>query len=181
MFVELLSLLLLVSPLSRLFLLRNCAVPRLLLLLLPQLSFLRGNPAAPNSFFPAKATPNYSSKSLNHTCVSLIEPTVRPAMSESAHPLGTPPATATPTSTAADEQPALSAKLNNSVVNAVNDATRDTKFGPGAGQAFFSTGLGACAPRSPGNIRRPVIARSVQDPAVVVQAATYWQVKYKSQ
>ncbi|KAG9185265.1 hypothetical protein G6011_07809 [Alternaria panax] len=102
-------------------------------------------------------------------------------MSESAHSLGTPPATDTSTPTAADEQPALPARLNNPVKDPVNDATRDPNFVPGAGQGFFSTGLGVRTPRSLGDIRPPVIARSVQDPAAVVQAASYWQIKYKSQ
>ncbi|KAL1792765.1 hypothetical protein ACET3X_009272 [Alternaria dauci] len=100
-------------------------------------------------------------------------------MSESVHLLGTPPATDTPTPIAAGEP--LLTEPNRPVVDPINDATRDPKFGPGAGQAFFSTGLGARAPRSLGDIRPPVIARSVQDPAFVVQAASYWQIKYKSQ
>jgi hypothetical protein len=102
-------------------------------------------------------------------------------MSESAQPLGSPPNTDTPIPTAVDEQPAPQAKMNNSVADPVNHMTRNPKFGPGVGQAFFSTELGARAPRSLDSICTPVIARSVQDPAVVVQAATYWQTKYKSQ
>ncbi|KAB2103305.1 hypothetical protein AG0111_0g8361 [Alternaria gaisen] len=102
-------------------------------------------------------------------------------MSVSVHPVGTPPATDTSTPMTAGKQSALLTKLNNPVGDPVNDATRDPKFGPGAGQAFFSTGLGARAPRSLGDNCPPVIARSVQDPAVVAQAASYWQVKYKSQ
>ncbi|OWY45005.1 hypothetical protein AALT_g3870 [Alternaria alternata] len=102
-------------------------------------------------------------------------------MSVSVHPVGTPPATDTSTPMTAGKQSALLTKLNNPVGDPVNDATRDPRFGPGAGQAFFSTGLGARAPRSLGDNCPPVIARSVQDPAVVAQAASYWQVKYKSQ
>jgi hypothetical protein len=102
-------------------------------------------------------------------------------MSESAHLLGTPLATDTPNPTATDEQPAPPAKMNNSVVDPVNHATKDPKFGPGVGQAFFSTGLGARAARSLDPTCTSVITRSVQGPAVVVHAATYWQTKYKSQ
>jgi hypothetical protein len=102
-------------------------------------------------------------------------------MSDTAHPLGTPPPTDTPTATVADEQSAPPNSMSDFVVCPVNHATRDPKFSPGVGQAFFSTELGARAPRSLGPIRMPVISRSVQDPAAVVQAATYWQTKYKSQ
>ena len=103
-------------------------------------------------------------------------------MSDTAQPPGTPP-TAADTSTAisADEQPASPTDMNNTVVDPINHATRDPKFSPGVGQAFFSTELGTRAPRSLGPIRAPVIARSVQGPAAVVQAATHWQVKYKNQ
>ncbi|KAI0584888.1 RRM-1 multi-domain protein [Pyrenophora tritici-repentis] len=64
------------------------------------------------------------------------------------------------------------------VQHATRDPTRDSRFLPGAGQAFFSTELGIRAPRPVSQVSIPPIARGRNDPATVVCAARYWQDKY---
>jgi hypothetical protein len=142
-------------------------------------SFSRESGAAQHLFVLQRPTPIVTRVLLTETF--LVESVARPAMSDTAHPPDIPPASDTPAATIADEQPASPTSMDKPVVSPVNHATRDPKFGPGVGQAFFSTELGARAPRSLGPIRMPVIARSVQDPSAVVQAATHWQTKYKNQ
>ena len=86
-----------------------------------------------------------------------------------------------PATSPAIEEPAPPADAKEPVIDVIQHATRDPKFAPGARQAFFSTELGTRAPRSLSPVTVPVIVRSRDDPAAVVQAARYWQTKYKSE
>ncbi|KAJ5030764.1 hypothetical protein J3E71DRAFT_359067 [Bipolaris maydis] len=66
-------------------------------------------------------------------------------------------------------------------VDSIQPVTRDARFLPGARRAYFSTDLGTQAHRLIGSGLAPAVVRSTNDPVAVVQAARYWQIKYKSE
>ncbi|KAJ6200988.1 hypothetical protein J3E72DRAFT_372172 [Bipolaris maydis] len=66
-------------------------------------------------------------------------------------------------------------------VDSIQPVTRDARFLPGARRAYFSTDLGTQAHRLIGSGLAPAVVRSTNDPVAVVQAARYWQIKYKNQ
>ncbi|KNG44967.1 hypothetical protein TW65_08208 [Stemphylium lycopersici] len=87
------------------------------------------------------------------------------AMAETSPPPGTSPAIEEPAVASADRtQPACPADTKEPVIDAVQHATRDPKFAPGARQAYFSTELGTRAPRSLSPATVPVIYKSEQIP-----------------
>jgi len=84
--------------------------------------------------------------------------------------------------TSAVQQPVpSSATTVNHVSLPIDHATRDPRFQPRSGQAFFSTELGTRAPRSLGQVPMPVIERSRSEPATIAHAATYWLNKFPNQ
>jgi hypothetical protein len=93
----------------------------------------------------------------------------------------TKPAFDEPATVSANQQPTSSTDNDKMAVQLPQDPVRNAKFGPGVRQAYFSTGLGARAPRELGPNLMPVIARSSSGPEAVVHAASYWMTKYKDQ
>lgn len=87
-----------------------------------------------------------------------------------------------PTTTgAAQSRIIIATNMGETTVHPVQHATRDPRFRPGARQAFFSTELGTRTPRPLDLDSIPAVARSVNDPGAVVEAARYWQIKYKGE
>ena len=91
----------------------------------------------------------------------------------------TPDKPATPSA----EQPhnGIATDMGEATVDSVQHATRDPRFGPGVRKAFFSTELGTRTPRRLDRALVPAVARSTCDAVAVIEAANYWQVKYKSE
>lgn len=102
-------------------------------------------------------------------------------MQESSGP--TTSSTSNELATASVDQPQsdIATDMGEMIVESVQHATRDPKFGPGVRQAFFSTELGTQNPRRLELHLVPAVARSPYDAEVVVEAAKYWQTKYKSE
>ena len=128
-------------------------------------------PRAPSPVDPPPPVDEVATKS---------EGTQPAASGEMADPIANP---VLPATTIAVQQPVLSSTTTtmNQVTTPVQHLNRDPRFVPGAGQAFFSTELGARAPRSLGRVPKPTTIRSRIDPATVVNAASYWIKKYQKQ
>lgn len=101
-------------------------------------------------------------------------------MAEATSQPATVPTVEEPVTVNADQQTTVSVNMVEPIFDPQH-AIRDPRFAPGARQAFFSTKLGTQAPRSLGPVLAPPVVRSISDPATVVQAARYWQTKYKSE
>ncbi|KAL6153382.1 hypothetical protein ACJBU6_08533 [Exserohilum turcicum] len=101
-------------------------------------------------------------------------------MAEATSQPATVPTVEEPVTVNADQQTTVSVNMVEPIFDPQH-AIRDPRFAPGARQAFFSTKLGTQAPRSLGPVLAPPVVRSISDPATVVQAARYWQTKYKNQ
>jgi hypothetical protein len=138
-----------------------------------------------------EATTESAEQQSNPPPATTTEPAAEEPVAESVEQHSVPvtadtePATGEPVPEATGQQPTSSTDAGSHTakmpVQSPQDAIRHPKFRPGVRQAFFSTGLGARAPRELGPIRMPVLARSSSGPEAVVAAAKYWMTKYKDQ